>query len=292
MPNTVVLLVGYGALLILLIIATFCAIVLFLALRRDLASKLNTSEGSPFLAGTHSVARGLHRYYSWFVGDTWWDWRTTTRLIALYWWLGATGATGFLLHGTEIVQHSGWRPIALNIWLWANIVTDYVSYNVTRECLSRYRAMRTTMIRTVGRLVLIDFTVALLMLVLVILATNTAYVCYKYEDLGMILEHAPATIFSLETTFDSYNLVSEGMTLLTLPAGAFWVAATTYFPTLLWVIGILLILVLTFLTRFLKSITHLSDKLVWVIACFAGFIASVVGIVASVALIHTATGIQ
>ncbi len=264
----------------------FCAVVVFFRPGRNQREAIEGFTGSQILSETQRISARLGNCIAKIVGRKWWDFNTTLRLIAFYWILLPTLAMMFMIGEEHDVLNSIWVSIGMNLWIWANIVTDYVSLNVTRDCLNEYRLAHQPTRAFIGRLVVIDLFVAAAMIATVILGANAGLLICRDQDTGQIVANAWETIFSTETVFRPYSVLIDGKAT-TQWSGMIWISATSYIPTLLWAVGMTTIVGLMTLMNALRRVVSLSAERAWVIACSALLLASVAGIIQGLSVYHS-----
>ena len=266
------------------------------------------SSSSPFetfreriVHGTGKLAAQLARFFAFFVGSRWGDFSTSIRLVAAYWIFGPT--IYFLLpvaieSGPSFVSNSFWAIATAHVWLWSNIATDYVSFNVTRSILRTYsNVSQSRPGPTAGfsfKLFIVDFAVGFLMLAFAIIGTNTAYLFFVNQDFSMILANFWKTVFGYQTIFKPFGLIKDAQVTNAVPA-MFYVAVTTFIPTAFAVVGMMATSMLLFAAHLLlyvgrqhERLQHLlgyTDKAAWLRACLGGAVTGVVLLGTGIALL-------
>lgn len=266
----------------------FCAVVVFFPPSSDSGEAIIRFAKSDIRQHTQRISGTLETFFAKIVGARWGDFNTSLRLVAIYWLVLPSFVVTFMLDSKDVVQNSLWLPVALHVWVWANIVTDYVSFNVTRECLRAYREAPDPTPWLFVKLVLKDASIALAMVFLAIIGTNVAFVILKYQDVASMFAHAWETIFNARTIFHQFGIVSGGTTSAQFPA-QFWIAVTSNIPTILCVVGMTAITGLMVLVNVLHWAIGFSAQRAWRTACFVGLLGSVTGTVTCAYFYHQVT---
>lgn len=264
----------------------FCAVVVFYRPFR-LAGPIGRFSRSQILSQAQGISKRLSSCIAKIVGHSWRDFDVVLRLVAFYWILSPSLAMLFMIGEDARVRTSYWIPLGVHLWIWGNIATDYVSFNVTRNCLKELEMAHQPSYWFIGKLIALDFAVAVVMFVSVTIAGNAGFLICRDQDAGQIVAHAWETIFSVETTVREYSIKSKDKAIAPFPM-MIVVAATSYIPTLLWVVGMTAIVGLMTLMNVLRQVGSLSAKRAWIIACFGGLLMSVASAFGCLGLYHNA----
>jgi hypothetical protein len=253
--------------------------------------------------GTGKLATQLARFLALFVGPKWGDFNTSMRIVAGYWIFGIS--LYYALPSADTVgqrafdYNSLWILAAFHTLIWSNIVTDYVSFNVTREILTTYStACQSKPGPSAGftvKLLLCDWAVGALMLIFAIIGSNIAFLFYAKPDVDKILANFYNTVFNLETIFQPFT-GTEGSLFdkVEVPA-LFILAATSYAPTVLAVVGMMVTSLLLFVTHLLlyigrqhvrlRRLLSYTDKTAWLRACLGGMVTGLTFLGGGIALL-------
>lgn len=170
--------------------------------------------------------------------------RWTRRLVvlSLFYWIALSSIMATLQAPGLEIRNTLLTLVALHVWAWSNVLTDYFTFRVTRYNVHRFLAFRSehskgTKWSPLWRIVAVEVGAASLFLYLAAFGTSVANLFFIHQDVGAVLGNLDDA-FRLAGTFESYSVVVGGEAKLQL-AGKFTAVITSFLPTMLFVFYLL-----------------------------------------------------
>ena len=219
------------------------------------------------------------RMIEWFVGESMLArkkfWSLSTFLVAplkdirsvylalAYWFIVPIISVAMIpVEAGWTVKNSMWSVVALFLSIWPNVIGDWISLRVTKHCIEKYEIISEPTALDISRFIIVDLAVAISALVLVILSTNTGYLVLIYQNIDDIVNHFVDIVLSFDTIFRPFALRMGGEQVGEGSGMMFWVAITTFVPTIVWIASACAVWVLTILSNILNVPLKLVRKLV------------------------------
>ena len=229
------------------------------------------------------LLNGPRRFIEKILGDGSWKPQGFFVIALFYWIFLPTIAIMYQPEGEFSARTTSGLVVALQIWLWPNIIGDYIGLRVTLRIISRlsrhvqerFEAGRPVSLLLLWMGILKDAGIAVLTAAAVVFTTNVAFLFQVHQELLAVIGNL-GDIMTWDNTFHPYSSRVGGELQSESIPGKFLVAVSSFVPTFIWLGALLLSSFLELLSRYLKISVRRQKKANFV-GLFGIWLAALIG---------------
>ncbi|MFT5701108.1 MAG: hypothetical protein ACI8ZB_003997 [Desulforhopalus sp.] len=210
------------------------------------------------------------------IGETWT--KRLVRIICFNWIYLTSLCVVFPAYNGWAVKDSFLMFITIQLWVWSNVLADFVSLSYTRNIILKYstaKHLSTDIVLNFTK----DISVAIVCFFFTVVAGNICFILQTQQDIS-ILKTQYENIFSFNSLFIKYPIIVNGTEIFEFNGIALSLL-TSYFPS---IISILSVLFLLFVI--LNKVTEQSVKRTFTVSVCGAFIASLSLFIAAATIYH------